>query len=285
MSKQDKVEKFLRSVTSRAFAFMNPELTNYRHFSERLAKQIQVKAGENIQYGFDVELDRLVREELEQAGVTGRIFSEESEWFDLGEPEFKVVYDPLCNSTLASRSLLDAALGVSVFSYAGEWLASVVLDYQTGLVGLADGAGVKFFQVQTWERIEIERSRVTELEKAWVVLTLESRDERMHVAEASEIMARAKRVISCSGHIYWLRLAAGNVDGYLDPFGGEGLYEMFACTLALGAGCVVTDTAGAAFDPAMQLKRFEADRSARFYPVAAATEQLHAQLLRGLKRP
>jgi len=43
---------------------MSPNLCNYKAFAHSLAKQIQVKANDNIQYSFDVELDEIVKKEI-----------------------------------------------------------------------------------------------------------------------------------------------------------------------------------------------------------------------------
>jgi fructose-1,6-bisphosphatase/inositol monophosphatase family enzyme len=155
---------------------------------------------------------------------------------------------------------------------------------QTGIMAVAEGGATRFYQVQTGEQVKFDRQPARQLEDAWTVVTLEAQEERRHLAACQELLTKARRVIINSGHIYWLRLAEGMVDAYLDPFGGEPLYEMFACSVAQQAGCVVTDIEGKPFDLAGQLKRFEEDRAARFYPVAARTPELHAQLLESLKR-
>lgn len=274
----------LLDICTSCFEFMKEPLANYELFSEKLSQRIKVKAGGNEQFYFDVELDRLVRQNLELHQISGWVFSEESGVYEIsGEKAYRVVYDPFCNSSLASRTFREGALGISIFSYDYEFLASAILDYQTGLIGLVlSGEKTKFYQVQTRHELTIDRPAAEELDRAWVIFTLENTDERAHTSEGENILQQAKRAISGSGHIYWLKLAAGFIDGYLDPFGGEQLYEMFACTVALGAGCVVTGRNGAVFDPSEQLRNFEKDNLYRFYPVAARTELLHKQLLGGL---
>ena len=69
---------------------------------------------------------------------------------------------------------------------------------------------------------------------------------------------------------------------YLDPFGGEKLYEMFACTVAQYAGCTVSDLSGNQFDPTNYLKIFEEDQNFIYYPVASKNETLHKQVLNSL---
>ncbi len=276
-------ETLLDTCTS-CFDFMKEPLANYELFSEKLSQRIKVKTGDNEQFDFDIELDRMVRESLERHQISGWVFSEEGGVYEIpGEKAYRVVYDPFCNSSLASRTFREGALGISIFSYNYDFLASAILDFQSGLIALATaGEKTKFYQAQARREVSIVRPAAEDLGKAWVVFTLENTEERAHVSEGEKILRQAGRVISSSGHIYWLKLAAGFIDGYLDPFGGEQLYEMFACTVAIGAGCVVTDRNGLAFKPSEQLRNFEKDNLYRFYPVAARTQQLHKQLLDGL---
>jgi fructose-1,6-bisphosphatase/inositol monophosphatase family enzyme len=276
--------KALLDLSKRSFELMHEPLTNYELFSQKLSERIRVKEGGNEQFDFDVELDKLVQRTLAQHGITGWVFSEESKVFEIpGAKRFRVVYDPFCNSSLASRTFREGALGISIFSYDYDFLAAAILDFQTGLVGLVTaGQKTKFYQAQTGQMVGIDRPAATSLDEAWVVLTLEDQAERSHLAAAEPLLRQAKRIIDSSGHIYWLRLAAGFVDGYADPFGGEALYEMFACTVAQGAGSVVTNLDGEAFDPSQYLLTFEHDPGYHFYPVAARTKELHGHLMEAL---
>lgn len=58
------VSQFIFSTFREVFDFMSPNLCNYKAFAHSLAKQIQVKANDNIQYSFDVELDEIVKKEI-----------------------------------------------------------------------------------------------------------------------------------------------------------------------------------------------------------------------------
>jgi hypothetical protein len=74
------------------------------------------------------------------------------------------------------------------------------------------------------------------------------------------------------------------IDGYLDPVGGEPLYEMFACTIAQASGCTVTDLSGRPFDPAENLIHFEKNPQYLYYPVAATSAKLHREILQNITR-
>lgn len=278
----EQISLFAIETFRSAFGLMRPILSDYASFTREMSRVVRVKEGGNIQYSFDVAIDGIVKENLVKFGVTGRIYSEESGFFDNGPSRYRVVYDPFCNSSLAARAFHDAALGLTVFSYGYDFIASFVMDYQTGIVAAADERGTRFFQVQTQENIAFDNPPRAKLEDAWVVLTLENRAERGGIDMVGSVLDNAKRILVGSGHIYWLRLAAGLVDAYADPVGGEPLYEMFACSVAQRSGCVVTDWSGEIFDGARFLKTFEADPSFVYRPIAATNVVLHGEIMSAL---
>src|SRR6185369_6819197 len=104
----------------------------------------------NEQFSFDVDLDERITTSLAEHGITGAVFSEESGFFELpGDKKYRVVYDPFCNSSLASRTFREGALGLSIFTYDYTFVASFILDYQTGILAVADHNQAHFYQVQT----------------------------------------------------------------------------------------------------------------------------------------
>jgi len=279
------ISKFIFTVFGESFRLMNPVLTNYSEFSKILSKKIQTRKGGNIQYSFDVELDKIFRKNIDGFGISGRIFSEESGFYEFGSKKYRAVYDPFCNSSLASKTFLEAAAGISIFGYDYRFLTSAILDYQTGIVAVVEDGKTNFYQIQTKEKIEFNNPQKKSLENSLVIITLENQEERKYIVKAKQILEASGRILISSGHIYWLRLAAGLIDGYLDPFGGEKLYEMFACTLAQKAGCTVTNLKGEEFDSEQYLKIFEGDPDFIYYPLAARNKRLHALLLGSLKSP
>ena len=163
------------------------------------------------------------------------------------------------------------------------FICSAILDFQTGLTAIADDRKTKFYQIQNSVEFIPQIITIDKLSDAWIVFTLENIDERKYMNEENKVFKEAKRIIISSGHIYWLKLAAGFVDGYMDPFGGEHLYEMFAATISQKAGCIVTNKDGVDFDAAKYLKTFENDSNFIYYPIAARSKQLHRQLLTALR--
>lgn len=277
------IKQFIFATFEEAFDYMRPSLSNYQEFSKTLSGQIKIKEGGNIQYSFDVELDKIVKNKIEEFDITGRIFSEESGFFEFGESKYRVVYDPFCNSSLASRTFHEAAIGISIFSYDYKFITSAIMDFQTGIVAMVEDGKTNFYQIQSKEKIEFNETQNETLENSWIVITLENQKEREHTNKASEILGKAKRIIISSGHIYWLKLATRTIDAYLDPFGGEKLYEMFACTVAQNNGCIVSDLTGKHFDPVENLKIFETDPDYIYYPVAATNKILHEEILKNIK--
>lgn len=281
------MKDFYCSVFSAARASILEYLTDYALFSQELSHPVLgMERGSNIQYSFDVKIDAVIRSKIEKSGLQGVVFSEESGFYVVGsEKTHRIVFDPFCNSTLASRGILDSACGLSVFSWDYRLLASGILDYQTGIVALYEvGKTTRFFSLVSGDDISVRQGTSDSLEDAWVVLVLENQAERAGLGEIKTIFDSAKRILVGSGHIYWLRLAMGTVDAYLDPVGGEQLYEMFAASVAQGAGCIVTDRDGEVFDSGKYLKVFEQNQNFRYYPIAARTESLHAILFRSQQK-
>ncbi len=258
---------------------MNPYLNNYHKFKQGMAKQIKVKKDENIQYNFDLEIDRIVKQKIKDFDITGKIFSEESGFIIKGSKQYRVIYDPFCNSSLATRTFQEAAMGISVFDWNYQLISSAILDYQTGLVGIVEANTTNFYQLPGWTKINISRKVTTKIDKSWIVLTLEKKEERADLDKVRHIFDQAGRIINSSGHIYWLKLATGSIDGYLDPCGGEKLYEMFAATIAQQNGSIVTNRTGEEFDPGKFLKIFEEKPDYDYYPVAATNKNIHDFLL------
>lgn len=275
--------KFIFSTFQEIFDFMLPNLSNYQEFSKVLSKQTQIKKGGNVQYDFDIQLDKIIKNKVEDFNITGKIFSEESGFYEFGKNKYRVVFDPFCNSSLASKTFHEAAVGISIFNYDYSFITSAIMDYQTGIIGIVEDNKTNFYQIQTSEKIVFDNPRNQNLENSWVVVTLENQKEREHIQRVEEMLKKSKRIIISSGHIYWLKLAAGMIDVYLDPFGGEPLYEMFACTVAQRNGCIVTDLDGNSFNATDNLKIFEKDQSHRYYPVASSNKRLHEEVLSSFK--
>lgn len=272
------MDKLLLSIAQSCFNFINPALNNQADFQFSLSNQIKVKEEENVQFSFDVELDNLIKDKLKNESF--RIFSEESGWFQTNSnPEYICIYDPFCNSSLANRTFREAAMGISIFKANHEWIYSLILDYQSGVIGLASQDNTIFYQVQSLKEIGLAKHISNSLDNAWVVLTMENKTERSEIHRFSKIIKKSGRLIISSGHYYWLKLALGQIDAYLDPVGGEHLYEMFAAQVAIKAGCIVTDLQGKPFDVSKMLQAFILDPKYVYHPIATQTDSLNQEIL------
>jgi len=276
------LRKFIFSTFYELFDFMNPKLTNFGSFSKSLTHIIKVKPNKNIQYEFDVVLNRMFIKKLEEFNITGKFFSEESGFVEFGELKYRVVFDPFCNSTLASHGFHEAAVGLSIFDDNYNILTSAIMDYHNGVVGMLENGKTNFYQIQNEEALNFNKRDEVALADAWVVYTLEKYKDRNNTKFDIKLFHTCHQLNISSGHIYWLRLAMGMIDAYLDPSGGEPLYEMFASSIAQGAGCVVTDFEGKEFNAGEYLKVFEKDPDYRYYPVAASSKKLHKEILTSL---
>ena len=101
------LKDFIFATFGEAFKFINPNLTNWSEFSRTLSRAIKTKRDQNhapnVQYNFDVKLDRIFAGNIRKYNISGKYFSEESGWNEWGEKKYIIVYDPFCNSTLASK--------------------------------------------------------------------------------------------------------------------------------------------------------------------------------------
>jgi fructose-1,6-bisphosphatase/inositol monophosphatase family enzyme len=273
------IKDFIFSSFKEVFNFVDPFLSNFDQFSRNLSKQKQIKPGDNIQYQFDIEIDKLIKKNIEEYQLTGKIFSEESGFYQFGPSKYRIVFDPFCNSSLAARTFYQAAVGLSIFTNDYQLISSAIMDYQSGITALVEDGKTNFYQIQNKNPLHFNFGKSHELKNAWVVFTLETNQERGNIAQAEKLLTKPKRVILSSGHIYWLKLATGAVDAYLDPFGGEPMYEMFAATAAQHSGSLVTDQQGNKFDPTKQLQQFEHNPQKMYYPVGATSQKLHQQIL------
>jgi fructose-1,6-bisphosphatase/inositol monophosphatase family enzyme len=282
---ETKISEFIFSAFREAFAFINPYLSNYSEFSEFLAKEIKEKEFNNIQYNFDLKMDEIFRFSIEKFGISGKIYSEESGWYEWGKPKYKVVIDPFCGSTLASRTFHEAAAGITVFSPDYKFLASGILDYQTGVAAVADGNETKFYQIQNEKKLKINPLPKGKLGDAWIAISFETKErrEKENWDKAEKILSDAGRIMLGSGHYFWLKLAMGFVGGYLDISKGQKLYEMFAASVAQKRGCIVTNLEGEEFDVEKYLRIFEEDPDFRYKLVAARNRNLHKKIMSSLK--
>ncbi len=273
---------FVKNLFKDLFEYMHPYLSNYEQFSQSLTKEINADDSSNIHYSFDIELDKLIKKALEREQMTGEIFSEESGFFTNGKPKYRIVYDPFCNSSLATMTFHESAVGITIFDYNYRFITSGILDYQTGICAIVEDGKTSFYQIQYGNKLNISPSKKSKIKDSITVITLENTFERSKYKNVLPIIENTKRLIIGSGHYFWLKLATGFIDAYLDPFGGEQLYEMFACTVAQYAGCFVADLNGEIFDASLYLKNFEKNPKFIYYPISSCNKFLFDNLIKNI---
>ncbi len=132
-----------------------------------------------------------------------------------------------------------------------------------------------------WSKSSIHVSQIHRLEDAFVVASLLKKNSRIQIA-SSEIYNNAKLVHGVDGAIMIGRLAAGNIDAYVDPYKGQPIYEVPCCELILKAGGVVTDANGKRFRLAEIVNSLKKNPKERYKIIAASTSQLHREIINGL---
>lgn len=277
----NQIKNFIFNTFEESFNFVQEYLPNYSKFTKIIALESKKKEQGDPQYNFDIEIDNIFKNNIKKHKITGKIFSEESGFWNEGDKKFRVVYDPFCGSSMAAKGLWNAAVGVSIFDYGYNLITSAILDYQIGVMGMIEDDKVKFYQIQDKKEIQFNNLKECSdsLEDSFVVLSIEKLKYRTDFDKIQKIIEKAGRLDSESGHICWLRLAMGNIQVYTDPIWGEKLYEMFACSLAQKSGCKVTNLEGEEFCAGKYLKIFEEDQNFVYRPVASRSKKLHKKIL------
>lgn len=205
------------------------------------------------QYRHDVVADELLLAGLAQAGVA--VLSEESGMTGAGE--VTVVVDPVDGSTNASLGVPWYATSLCAVDGDGP-LCALVQNLATGQRFQAvRGAGA------TCDGVPLTPSRVASLDRAVVGI---SGWPSRHGGWRQYRALGASALDLCS-------VAAGRLDGYLDVDGAHGIWDYLGAWLVCReAGVEVVDLVGADL--------LSLDPQARRGPVAAATPELLAELLR-----
>lgn len=204
------------------------------------------------QYALDQIADAAVLEVLKPTGVS--ILSEESGFLQ-GETSELVIVDPVDGSTNASRRIPHYCTSLCVVDEQGP-LAAVVLNLANGERFHATRQGGAFLNDQPIEPTNCEQLSEAIVGVAGIPPTnVVPRQYRSFGAAALDL---------CS-------VAAGRLDGYMDPLTHHGVWDYAAAVLICAeAGAVVGELEGR--------ELIHSDHSLRLGPVAAATPELLKQL-------
>jgi fructose-1,6-bisphosphatase/inositol monophosphatase family enzyme len=240
----------------------------------------------NPSFGFDVISNNILFEVLSRNKLDCYVFSEEEHsWKIVGSsPKYYVICDPFCNSSLATHTFRDSAVAICISDLDGQFITCTIGDLQIRKFYFADVSGA--YVVENYHQNDetiskIKVSTTTRIEDAFVVTPL-LKPERRKAVKHLQFYDQAKMLHGVDGAIMIARLAAGYIDGYLDPLRGQPLYEVPCCELIVKAGGIVTDAEGRPFRINDIITGLLKNTSERYRLVAAGTQELHDALLHGL---
>jgi fructose-1,6-bisphosphatase/inositol monophosphatase family enzyme len=273
------VRQFLRATR----AFFLPRLLDTGEFQRTLGRSKARLGTKNVGYACDEAADGILRRLLRELGFRGAVFSEESGWTHVGRrTDYIVVCDPFDNSFLSSRTFREASAAISVADADGNFLACGIAELSGYRTYFCNREQVLLLDGKLQRQRTAATSSVARIEQAFIVLPSLLKDYRHNSDAYSDLVRRAKYLLNLDGQIMLGRLAAGQVDGYVDTVNGQALYEMCTMELLRCAGATVSDADGQLFSFSELLRDLRRRPHAKYKPVVAATPQLHAAILRSL---
>lgn len=281
----DLARRVALDFVERSRRMLAPYLLQPSRFEAELAPKVGTHGEDNDAYRVDLVVDDLLTTVLEEHGIEGRVFSEESGWRRTGtRDDYRIICDPFDNSFLSTRSFRDSAVTLSVADHSGQFLCCALGDLATTVVYLADETGPWILEPGSngEGRRPATTSSVTTLEDAFVIMPAMLRPGREHVLAAGALVSAPRHLLTLDGVVLLGRLAAGYVDAYVDAVVGQQLYEMPCLELVVRAGGIVTDKEGKPFDYGQLVRELERDPDARMTVVAASTHELHDEILSAL---
>lgn len=268
-------------------------LRRHKFSKSDLGQVMKFKKGEDPQFGFDVAIHELLVRRIEAEALNVRLYSEENArgWSTHGTgADLVVVADPFDQSATSIRDFHQGSVAICALDGRCRFKACAIGDLNTDMTYFADESGARLMEDTSpdshdasEEKVyELEPSRVRCLKDAWVVLPGMCQKRRA-LACRSSVTSGASRWLNLDGALNLARVAAGQIDAYLDPFVGQPIYEIVCAELVRRAGAVVTDTQGTPFDLPALVRILLQDSKARYPIVAACTESLHKEILFSLR--
>lgn len=262
-----------------------PFIRSQRDIQKELGVVVEDKGGGHYAYQIDEFANKVLFEILKEYNLNCRVFSEEGGWSTLGDnPEYYVICDPYCNTSLTMNSFRESAVAICITDLSGELVSCAIGDLQIDRIFYADQTGAYLWELNNkgqWLKSVMQVSNTQKLEEAFVVASLLKQSRRLQVSTSS-FYHKAKIFHGVDGAIMIGRLAAGNIDAYLDPFKGQPLYEIPCCELILKAGGVVSDVQGKPFHLPDIMFGLLKNPKVRYSLVATSTPNLHQEILDGL---
>jgi fructose-1,6-bisphosphatase/inositol monophosphatase family enzyme len=261
-----------------------PFIRSQRNIQDKLGMVVEHKGGDHYAYQIDEFANRVLYEVLKEHGLNCHVFSEEGGWSTLGDdPEYYVICDPYCNTSLTMRSFRESAAAICIADLDGEFVSCAIGDFQIDRIFYADQTGAYLWELdgeKEWSRSRMHVSQIKRLDEAFVAASLLKQSRRTQTVTSS-FYHNAKTLYGVDGAIMIGRLAAGHIDAYLDPFKGQPLYEVPCCELVLRAGGFVSDVYGKPFCLRDIVSGLRKNPKERYKLVASSTEKLHQEILNG----
>jgi fructose-1,6-bisphosphatase/inositol monophosphatase family enzyme len=247
----------------------------YREAAEVTAE----KGDDHTAHKIDNIAEDVLLGELRATGFDGTLFSEEAGLVTFGDADSFIVTDPYCNTTLTFRGVRESAVAVYEYSTAGEFRSGAIADVQIPRVLSATAhtpVTMTYLGGDRHDR-EVRCSGVDNVGDAFLVVSALKQKRRAGLPAA--LFAAPKLVTTVDGAIVGLRLAAGDIDGFVDGSYGQPSYEVLAYEMASRAGGVVTDARGTPIDFGGIVRGLGRGEVGRHPVVASANRGLHESIL------
>lgn len=268
---------------------VRPLITDMAEIGQLAAVTLD-KGGGHTAHELDRRAEDVLFRTLTRFGYQGAVYSEEAGYVRLGDEPRLIVCDPYCNTTITFRGIRESAVAVYEYTLPGQFVSGAIADLQIPRVVWSDarpGAFVTHLEqagdtahgseAATWQS---QTSAVTDLTSAFLVVSLLKRNRR---AELPVTLVRDTGMLATiDGAIVAARIAAGEIDGFVDARIGQPSYEALAYMIAVRAGGVVTDEHGVPIDFGQIARGLAAGKVARHTLIVAANRALHEEILRAI---
>lgn len=241
------------------------------------------KTAEHQAFAIDDHANEMFFALLNERRFAGQVFSEEGGWRRLGSESSLLVCDPYDNTSLTFRGFRESSVVITEGTEDGHFTESVIADLQTyRIVHCSAGSPTTVLtraRDGEWREDECGVSAVRDLDQAYVAVSLMKRKRRVVGNPDLGLVREAGTLHSVDGAMMIARLALGEIDAYVDAYVGQPAYELPAMELVRRAGGVVTDEDGhdLTFGRILDVMRTNPDDRIRV--VAAATTELHSQIM------
>jgi fructose-1,6-bisphosphatase/inositol monophosphatase family enzyme len=244
----------------------------------RAAAAVTADKGEgHTAHKIDDVAEEVLLRELRALEFDGTLYSEEAGLVRFGDGDRVIVTDPYCNTTLTFRGVRESAVAVYEYTRSGDFRSGAIADIQIPRVLWATDADPVTMTYPGFEERPVRCATTDSVAEAFLVVSALKRNRRTELPR--QLLTAPKLLSTVDGAIVGLRLAVGEIDGFVDHLQGQPSYETLAYEMVVRAGGTVTDANGAPIDFAEIVRALSAGEVSRHPIVAAANEPLHREIL------